>query len=96
MIFSLGICKVHLNLLMILCRKTSISTRAYSFPKHIRGPPPKGTYEKGIGPAPSNLDGSKVSVSGKKLGSACVEAGLQYNCRKRKEKTDDNIPFLSP
>lgn len=80
MIFSSGTCKFHLKFLITLCRKTSISTRAYSFPKHIRGPPPNGTYEKGVGPAPSNLDGSNLAVSGKIMGSVCVDAGVQYNC----------------
>ncbi|GJS84341.1 hypothetical protein Tco_0750882 [Tanacetum coccineum] len=37
---------------------TSICTRASSFPKHILGPP--GRLVEGVGPAPSNLEGSNL------------------------------------
>ncbi|KAJ0020200.1 hypothetical protein Pint_32427 [Pistacia integerrima] len=58
---------------------TSISKRAYSFPGHILGPPPNGTYVYGAGPFPSNLVGSKFSGSGKHSGFLCVECAFQYN-----------------
>ena len=73
MIFSFGITFSHLNLFTRLCRNTRISNRAYSFPAHIKGPPPKGTNVYGAGPFPSNLEGSNLSGSGKYLGFLCVE-----------------------
>lgn len=42
-IFSLGFTLFNLNLVTTLCRKTSISMRANSFPAHILGPAPNGT-----------------------------------------------------
>jgi len=62
---------------------TSISSLAYSCPKHIRGPPPNGTCEKGVGPDPSNLEASKVSGFEKIVGSLCDEPVFQCNCHKR-------------
>ncbi|KAK4409262.1 protein MET1, chloroplastic [Sesamum angolense] len=55
----------------------SISKRANSFPRHIRGPPPNGTKEYGVGPAPSNLEGSNLVLSGKRLESVCVNDVFQ-------------------
>lgn len=51
-IFSWGISNFQENFLIKMCRKTRISSRANSFPRHIRGPPPNGTYVYGAGPAP--------------------------------------------
>uniref|UniRef100_A0A7C9E451 Uncharacterized protein n=1 Tax=Opuntia streptacantha TaxID=393608 RepID=A0A7C9E451_OPUST len=58
---------------------TSITSRAYSFPGHILGPPPNGTNVYGAGPLPSNRVGSNFSGSGKHSGSLCVEFALQYS-----------------
>jgi len=80
-IFSFGITFSHLTLFIRLCINTRISNRAYSFPAHIKGPPPKGTNVYGAGPFPSNLEGSNFSGSGKYLGFLCVEYTLQYACR---------------
>ncbi|KAK2993517.1 hypothetical protein RJ640_025527 [Escallonia rubra] len=79
-IFSSGISFSHLNLLTRWCMNTSISSRAYSFPGHILGPPPKGTNVYGAGPLPSNLDGSNFKGSGKNSSFLCVEFALQYIC----------------
>jgi len=49
----------------MLCRNTSIFGLTYSYPKHILGPPPNGTWVYGAGPAPSYLEGSKSSAFGK-------------------------------
>jgi len=63
--FSSGISKSHLNLFTMLCRNTSMFGLTYSYPKHILGPPPNGTWVYGAGPAPSYLEGSKSSAFGK-------------------------------
>ena len=84
---SSGITKSHLNRFTILCMNTSISSLANSSPKHIRGPPPNGTYEKGVGPAPSNLEASKVSGFEKSAGSLCDEPVFQCSCQKRSYMT---------
>lgn len=78
-IFSSGNSLSHLNLLITLCMNTSISNRAYSFPGHILGPPPNGTYVYGAGPFPSNLSGSNFSGSGKHSLFLCVEFTFQCN-----------------
>eukprot|EP01018_Ginkgo_biloba_P037900 Gb_10763 [translate_table: standard] len=65
LIFSSLSTNSHLKLFAMLCRNTSISIRANSFPGHILWPPPKGTNVYGAGPAPSNLDGSNFSGSSK-------------------------------
>lgn len=57
--------------------KTSISKRAYSFPGHILGPPPKGTNVYGAGPFPSNREGSNFKGSRNTSGFLCVEFALQ-------------------
>jgi len=81
MIFSSLITFSHLNCVTTLCIKTRIASRAYSFPGHIRGPPPKGTKLYGSMSFPSNLEGSNFSGSGKYLGFLCVECTLQCTCK---------------
>ena len=67
-IFSFGSTLSHLNLVTMLCMKTSIRARAYSLLGYIRGPPPKGTKVNGLSPLPSNIKGSNFSGSGKYFG----------------------------
>ena len=83
-IFSFSSTVSNLNLVTTLWINTSISSRAYSLPTHIRGPPPKGTKVYGSGPFPSNLDGSNFSGLGKYLGFLCVECTHQCVCNKTK------------
>ncbi|KAK2985242.1 hypothetical protein RJ640_015950, partial [Escallonia rubra] len=63
--FSLGSNFSHLNFVTTLCMKTSTTILAYSWPGHIRGPPPNGVKVNGGGPFPSNLDGSNCFGFGK-------------------------------
>ena len=79
-ILSWGINLSNLNLLTKLCVKTSSCNREYSFPGHILGPPPNGTYVYGAGPFPSNLLGSNFSGSGKYSGLLCVAFVFQHSC----------------
>lgn len=80
-IFSLGSTTSHLNLLTTLWTNVSIARRAYSFPGHIRGPPPNGTNVKGGKTfASSYLEGSNFSGSGKNSGLLFVVLTVQYTC----------------
>lgn len=83
-VFSSGRTVSNLNLATTLWINTSVSSRAYSFPAHIRGPPPKGAKAKGSGPFPSNLDGSNFSGLGKYLGFLFVVCTDQYVCNNTK------------
>ncbi|KAK2993514.1 hypothetical protein RJ640_025524 [Escallonia rubra] len=68
--------------------KKAPNRRAYSFPGHILGPPPKGTNVYGAGPLPSNLDGSNFKGSGKNSSFLCVEFALQYICENVQENSE--------
>lgn len=83
-IFSWGLTIFNLNLVTMLYMNTRISSRAYSFPQHILGPPPNGTKVYGAGPFPSNLVGSNFSGSGKHSGSLCVVYDDQHAYKKTK------------
>ena len=48
-----------------------ISVKALSCPRHILGPPPKGTYNQGSGWMLSHRSGLKLSGSGPKEGRRC-------------------------
>lgn len=94
-IFSRGIILSHLKLVTTLCMKTSITSLAYSFPGHIRGPPPKGTNVYGGGPFPSNLDGSNFSGSGKYSGFLSVECDNQCNCEQQDNSSSILLYFVT-
>lgn len=79
-IFSLGSTMSNWYFKTTWCKNTSISMRANSFPMHVLGPPPNGTYVYGAGPWPSNRVGSKVSGFGKNLADIFEEAGKYITC----------------
>ncbi len=55
--------------------------RTYSFPGHIRGPPPNGKKMKGWGLVPSKQDGLNLSGFGKNCGYKCKHGPLEEHAQ---------------